>query len=168
MDLSKLFIGVAHTHCPPVLIILDSHRFRTCTRYEELANTLSFQIEFARAACLPSEFRLLNSLPPIKVGVDLMNDNSDGCVAFLNQLKKLNISDSNSQCPLWKHIREVAATITPPAPTLRVNNQKACVIIVTQGECTDGTLAAALRPLAELPVHIVLRLCTGDKAMFAQ
>jgi hypothetical protein len=39
------------------------------------------------------------------------------------------------------------------------------VIICTDGESTDGDVAVAMRPLKELPVWVVLRLCTGEKTV---
>lgn len=45
---------------------------------------------------------------------------------------------------------------------LRSNGQKACVVIFTDGESSDGDVAQAMRPLKDLPVYVVLRLCTDD------
>ena len=33
---------------------------------------------------------------------------------------------------------------------------------MTDGEASDGDVAAAMRPLQELPVWVVVRLCTDD------
>lgn len=48
------------------------------------------------------------------------------------------------------------------APALRASGQQAVLTIATDGRPTDGDLAAAMRPLAELPVWVVVRLCTDD------
>jgi hypothetical protein len=45
---------------------------------------------------------------------------------------------------------------------VRASGQKACVIICTDGESSDGDVAAALRPLKDLPCWVILRLCTGE------
>jgi hypothetical protein len=46
---------------------------------------------------------------------------------------------------------------------LRQNGQVACIILATDGESSDGNVAQALAPLKQLPVHIVLRLCTNEE-----
>jgi hypothetical protein len=48
------------------------------------------------------------------------------------------------------------------APQLRAAGQKAALIIATDGESSDGDVAAALRPLSQLPVWVVVRLCTDE------
>lgn len=45
---------------------------------------------------------------------------------------------------------------------LRASGQKACVVIFTDGESSDGDIASAMRPLQTLPVWVVIRLCTDD------
>lgn len=47
-------------------------------------------------------------------------------------------------------------------PQLRAAGQKACVVIFTDGESSDGDIASAMRPLQTLPVWVVIRLCTDD------
>ena len=47
---------------------------------------------------------------------------------------------------------------------LRNNNQTAAVIICTDGVSTDGDIAAA-KPLQDLPVWVVVRLCTDDEEL---
>ena len=37
------------------------------------------------------------------------------------------------------------------------------VTIATDGEATDGDVAAALKPLEDLPVWVVIRLCTDEE-----
>mgnify|MGYP003385803387 FL=1 len=37
------------------------------------------------------------------------------------------------------------------------------VTIATDGESSDGDIAAAMRPLQALPVWVVIRLCTDDE-----
>jgi hypothetical protein len=64
--------------------------------------------------------------------------------------------------PLCKHIREITAKIRSMEPQLRAAGQKACVMIATDGESSDGDVAEALRPLRELPAWVVIRLCTDE------
>ena len=48
---------------------------------------------------------------------------------------------------------------------LRKNGQQACVVICTDGESTDGDIIHTMRPLKELPVWVIIRLCTDDSAV---
>jgi hypothetical protein len=45
---------------------------------------------------------------------------------------------------------------------LRQNGQRAVLVIATDGESSDGEIAAAMKPLARLPVWVVVRLCTDE------
>jgi hypothetical protein len=57
----------------------------------------------------------------------------------------------------------VSAQISALAPQLTASRQKACVVIATDGESSDGDIASALRPLEQLPVWVVVRLCTDQQ-----
>ena len=68
----------------------------------------------------------------------------------------------NGGTPLCTHIRAIIEEIRMASPTLRQNGQKAIVVICTDGEASDGNLAEAIRPMKDLPIQLVLRLCTDD------
>lgn len=59
------------------------------------------------------------------------------------------------QTPLCHHIGEVIECIKAQERELRSTGRKACVVIATDGESTDGNLVDAMRPLQELPVWVV-------------
>lgn len=59
------------------------------------------------------------------------------------------------QTPLCHHIGEVIECIKAQERELRSTGRKACVVIATDGESTDGNLADAMRPLQALPVWVV-------------
>jgi len=65
--------------------------------------------------------------------------------------------------PLCRHIREIIEKIKSIEESLQSKGQKACVIIATDGESSDGDIAEAMRPLNLLPCFVVVRLCTYDK-----
>ena len=48
---------------------------------------------------------------------------------------------------------------------LREYGQKATVVIATDGEATDGDVSDAMRPLQNLPVWVVIRLCTNEQVV---
>ena len=65
--------------------------------------------------------------------------------------------------PLCKHINEIAAQVRTMESALRANGHKAAVIICTDGEASDGNVTEALKQFQNLPVWVVLRLCTDEQ-----
>lgn len=128
-----------------------------CSRWAELTEALQFHINFARNACAPTEFRFLNSADPIKIGY---NDAEEP--ARLATLLRVLDSSPTYGTPLCRHIREVIAQIRLVEGQLRATGQKACLIIATDGESSDGNIAEAMAPLKDLPVWVVVRLCTDE------
>jgi hypothetical protein len=45
---------------------------------------------------------------------------------------------------------------------LRATGQRALLVIATDGEASDGDITDAMRPLKNLPVWVVIRLCTDE------
>lgn len=132
-------------------------KFITCSRWSELTDSLNFHAGLAQAANAKSEFRLLNGAAPIVLGDDRDPDGNK-----IASLRAIFDNGPNGGTPLCYHIREVTAQITAVAASLRASGQRACVIIATDGESSDGDLAAALRPLKDLPCFVVVRLCTDE------
>lgn len=64
--------------------------------------------------------------------------------------------------PLCSHLEEVTAQLKLIAPQLRANSQKAVIIIATDGEASDGNISQAMKELHDLPVWVVIRLCTDE------
>lgn len=132
----------------------------SCSRWTELAESLVFHAELAHYASAPTEFRLLNNSPPIRIGCGQSED-GDGPSALETFLNVLN-EPPYGQTPLCKQIGEVVKQITTIADDLRQTGQLACLVIASDGEATDGRLTKAMRPLKNLPVWVVIRLCTND------
>jgi hypothetical protein len=130
----------------------------SCTRWAELTEALKFHANLAKIAQAPTEFRLLNGAQPILIGGP--NDPDESCLTSL--LAVLSASPSGGT-PLCRHIADVAAQIRLMEPELRQHGQKACVVIATDGESSDGDLAAAMQALRPLPVWVVVRLCTDEE-----
>lgn len=133
-------------------------KFVSCTRWSELTNALIFHATIAKLANAPSQFRFLNNSQPTVIGDNQDPDDSK----YQRLMSILKDSSPNGGTPLCHHIKEVVASIQGIADNLRANNQKACVVIATDGESSDGDIAAALRPLQSLPVWVVIRLCTDE------
>jgi hypothetical protein len=142
-------VTVAGHSCP---------RFVSCTRWTELTSALTFHATIAKCANAPTQFRLLNASLPINMG-----DGSDVDGSKYQTFMNLLSQSPSGGTPLCQHIREVVSQITTMASELRANNQKACVIIATDGESSDGDIATALKPLEHLPAWVVIRLCTDEE-----
>jgi hypothetical protein len=97
----------------------------------------------------------LNGSAPILIGAE---DSADRLDIFNNIIN----SSPNGGTPLCRHIREVIERIRPMEQSLRLARQKVCLVIATDGESSDGDIATAMQPLKNLPVWVVVRLCTDD------
>ena len=128
-----------------------------CSRWSEMTEALKFHVGLARAANAPCEFRLLNSAAPVSIGFG-RNDEDAGYSTLIRAFE----DSPDGGTPLCRHIREIVAKISSMETQLRSQGQKACVVIMTDGESSDGDIAQAMQPLKALPVWVVIRLCTDD------
>ncbi len=133
------------------------HSLIKCSRWSELIDTLKFHAELIMASQAPSEFKFINKSNSVLVGTS-KDPNDSGNV----DLQKLFKKGPENGTPLCRAIREVIAKIRLIEGSLRAKDQKACVIIATDGEPTDGDLVEAMKPFNELPVIVVVKLCTDD------
>ena len=138
-----------------------SDKIVTTTRWGELSQAMSFHASLAHAAGIPCEFRLLNGADPCVIGIGNKSESEDS-LKFLQMVME---EPPAGQTPLCAHISAVVTNIRAMEETLRDNNQRAAVIIATDGEASDGDVAAALKPLENLPAILVLRLCTNDERL---
>jgi len=128
----------------------------SCTRWTELVESLKFHVDVSKAANAASQIRTLNGPSPFLVGTAEAEDvNNEKLTKFFETLP-------NGKTPLCKHVRDVIAEITSIKPFLESQGKKACLVIFSDGEATDGDLNEAMQPLHDLPVWIVVRLCTDD------
>ncbi len=134
----------------------ESTKVIRCTRWSELSASLKFHAELSHVANAPSEFRLLNNAEPVLVGMP-----SD--VGAFNLIKEILEDGPGGQTPICAQINAVVEKISKIEDNLRANHQRAAVIICTDGVSTDGDVAEAMRPLQNLPVWVVVRLCTDSE-----
>ena len=105
-------------------------------------------------------FTFFEGSAPISIGSSAQNDATGLPILF-----SLMDGSPGGGTPLCYHVNEVAKNISAIAPELRAAGKKAALIICTDGEASDGDITAALRPLHNLPVWVVIRLCTDDDAI---
>lgn len=140
--------------------IVENHgafQMSQCSRWVELGEAMKFHVGLAHAGCIPTEFRMLNSSAPIRIGFDMMEP-----LDSKNMMFSLFEGYPGGGTPLCRHIREIAAQIRSYTPVLLARGQRACVIIATDGESSDGDVAEALNLLKDLPCWVVVRLCTNE------
>jgi hypothetical protein len=99
---------------------------------------------------------LLNGGDPFIIG-------RPGDLSSLNRLNQRLDGSPSGGTPLCQHIRVVIDAIRAAEPLLRANGQRASITIATDGESSDGDIAAAMKPLERLPCWVVVRLCTDDE-----
>ena len=142
-----------------------------CTRWSELQETVRFHAEAAAALRAPTEFIMLNpsSTTPQSVLVGGGNVAPEAmAAAAAAEVKHANELMETSPCgrtPLCRHIKTITARVRSMAETLRSRNQRVAVVIATDGEPTDGSVADALRQMRDLPVWVVVRLCTDKPSI---
>lgn len=147
----------------------------TCTRWAELCATVEYHSSLAGALQMNSTFRLLN---------DPSDPNSDQIFAIGEDLTSIQqdvhkaqaimrMSQPNGVTPLTSHILEIYYRISLVRDELKERGQVFVVVLATDGLPSDSygnstkevvkEFLGALRELQELPVWIVVRLCTSDE-----
>jgi hypothetical protein len=127
------------------------YRVISCSRWQELVDSMRFHVGLAHAANAATEFRLLNGAPPCMVGV---GDDDEGYHQIIEALRH----QPRGGTPLCRHIREIVAEIQAREKEIRAADQVVAVIIATDGRSSDGDIVEELRPMEQLPVQIVV--CT--------
>lgn len=153
----------------------SSRQLVSCSRWQELVDALRYHGETAIALRAPTHFLLLNQpagAPKRYLfgATPLTQPTHDGDVFIENveederrQLESLCRTQPTGATPLCATIRTVVEEIRRLAPTLNAQHRRAVITIASDGEASDGDVAAALAPLKDLPVMVVIRLCTDDQ-----
>ena len=125
-----------------------------------MTSAIRFHARLASISNAPSEFRLLNGFPPMSFGLgsgDIEHHNTHTFMKWLDQ-------DPRGKSPFCKHILSIIESIKEVEEELIENDQKAVIVILTDGDsATDGELTEVMKPLEDLPVWLVVRLCTDDQ-----
>ena len=132
-----------------------------CSRWDEMVGAIEFHVNLASKANSATDFRFLNQLAPKRVGVKEVDPDN----THKRAIEKAFDEGPRGLTPLCKHVTDVVNEVTANQGWLRENNLTVCVVIVCDGQASDGNLAQAMKPLAHLPVHVVVRLCTSDESV---
>lgn len=135
-----------------------------CSRWGELGDAILWHATLAARLGAPTEFRLLNA-PVASGGVpgyQVIQCGVGDPDAEIKQVQEMLRTDPIGRTPLCAQIHQVIQRVREEEPRLRSQHQRAVVTIASDGAATDGNIEQAMRPLRDLPVWCVVRLCTDD------
>ena len=151
-------------------------RWTLCTRWDELKDTVMYHAQMAALLQAPTHFMLLNNPPMdnrlyVQMGVaEMGHDMVDEELESLRHL--LHSTTPGGVTPLTRHLHNVYALVSSMLPLLQREGQRVVVVVATDGVPTnergqtgngvDRDFERALERLQELPIWLVVRLCTND------
>jgi len=132
----------------------------TCSRWDELGDSLDFHAGLAVNLGAPTMFYVLN--PPGGGVPQTMWCGTGAPARETDTVRRLRETSPTGRTPLCAAIRTATRTIVERAPSLVAAGKRCVLVIASDGAASDGDVAVALRPLQDLPVWVVVRLCTDD------
>lgn len=150
---------------------------QSCSRWSEVKDCLAYHIQVSSLLQTPSRFQLLND-PGRSKGLKQHFSIAENTAVFIKDEieDSLNLIDQIQPCgysPLIHAVREAYDVVYPMKDRLQTSNQKVSIVFLTDGLPSDEfgnstkdamlEFSCALRQLEQLPVYIVIRLCSNDK-----
>jgi len=160
----------------------DGHRFLemnhgkklknvSCTRWQEIQETVIYHAELAAILKAPTIFRILNP----SAGVEEMSIADKGENMIYHDLRdikqNIGIISMYGSTPLTRHVIEIRHTVQSILPSLS-EGKRVAIILATDGLPSDergmsgimerNDFIDSLRSLEGLPIWVVIRLCTDD------
>ena len=136
-----------------------------CTRWEETTTVVGAIAELSHTAETPTEIRLLNNAEPVVVGSagdgngSSSSSSSSGSLAAARALLH---TKPNGLTPICLQLCAVAEQLRCLEPVLRANGKVALLIICSDGESTDGDIIDILKPMENMPLEVIVRVCTRE------
>jgi len=136
-------------------------RVAQCTRWAELADSIRWHATMAAHLAAPTEFRLLN---PPRAGTSQILQCGVGPepTSEVQAIEQTLQGGPGGMTPLCAQIKEVIDRVRREEASLRAQGKRCLVVIASDGQASDGDVAEALRPMQDLPVWLVVRLCTDQ------
>jgi hypothetical protein len=148
----------------------------SCTRWNEIQQTVDYHVQMAALLQAPTVFRLLND-PGRAVGPQQFSIGENGQGDLEQEVAQASSVMINTTpdgvTPLVAHVHEIRRNLMELLPTLQQDGTKVAIILATDGlptdrfgMCDDHTkkdFVNALNSLKGLPVWLVIRLCTDEE-----
>ena len=155
-----------HDAMRPVFDSRRGTRYEECTRYEEACATVSTIARISSISGTPAEFRFLHhNRPPSQPQLSFTVGKTKNDTASLGACMEALVVQPSGPRNICRMVEQVVEQVRWIEDILRITNKKALLIIVTDGEPADGNIIDALKPLQELPVDVIVRLCTEEKSV---
>mmetsp|Transcript_19296 Transcript_19296/g.27147 ORF Transcript_19296/g.27147 Transcript_19296/m.27147 type:complete len:383 (+) Transcript_19296:114-1262(+) len=158
-----------------------SLKFVSCTRWAEIKETVEYHVNISGLLEAPTTFRLLNnpggSLSSKKFGsvFDIALTKGNTASQVSNAMKIMSNTRPTGTTPLTSHVMEVHNKVKALKNQLVADGKRVSIIIATDGLPTDTNglsseyakqeFVNSLRLLEELPVWVVIRLCTDEESV---
>jgi hypothetical protein len=147
------------------------------SRWSELSQCIDFHTEMAERVWIPTKYWLVNepagNLPKrFNVAWGERQDFQKEKEQARQIMKEIKYQLNADAIPLARQMRKIEAFLSREAPRLRERDEYIGIVICTQGEPTDERGRTGPEPLrqfmknfaslSELPVKIIVRLCTDN------
>ena len=112
-----------------------------CSRWQELGTSINWHATLAARLRVPTEFRLLNN--PGRAG-QVLHVGHGNEQAEINMVHESMQTSPTGRTPLCAQLNQIYQQILGQAENLRSQGRRALVVIASDGEASDGNVAAAL------------------------
>jgi hypothetical protein len=120
-----------------------------CTRWFEMITTIDYLVELSNSGEIDSTFMYLNA------------------GTYGKNRQHIDISNlptsPGGKTPLCEVLTNIINEIRPIAPEYKRQGKTIMIVILTDGEASDGNIREPLAALHDMPVHITIRLCTDQQ-----
>lgn len=144
-------------HTPFLPTLPTTCSFNDFSRWDEVAESVRVIAGLADAAKAPTEIRFLNNAQPIVIGT--AEDKGDELERVTTQLAV----EPHGQTPICAQLLEVITQVKGMENELRSSQKVALLVIMTDGESSDGSIIETLKALEGLPVQVIVRISTEEK-----
>jgi len=137
------------------------------SRWAELGDSVAVAGEISACLGVRTDFNLLNPTPSgqfFSVGYDdgALNIPA-GTPCDLMHLKSVMQESPRGRTPLTEAVQKIIHSVAPSADALRARGQQVAVVIATDGLPNNPqSFLSALQQLQQLPVWVIVRLCTDQ------
>jgi hypothetical protein len=144
----------------------------SCTRWDEIAECVTYHASLARDVTGPTKFRMMNPTALSGHCMSMGMDGNDFHGSFNTVMSCMQRSGPGGVTPLAGHVNYIRREIDVVRHELETTGKKVCVVLATDGLPSDNQgysnnrakseFVSSLRSLVGYPVWVVIRLCTDE------